>query len=160
MASYPGVPNIDPPTTTTIATNQLTQQYQQYQAANNSTSGAGISNNDIMGSSRKGLNHDSPPFSRVFIVCSKTMKEEDIQEAFTVFGTIEDVWMVKDRMTKENKGICYVKFERASSAAASIESLDGKVIGNDPKPIKVLVSFNYTSLTCYSLVLLGNDCFF
>lgn len=73
----------------------------------------------------------------MFVVCSKMMKEEEIQEAFSVYGTVEDVWMVKDRMTKENKGICYVKFERASSAAASIEALDGKVIGSDPKPIKV-----------------------
>lgn len=40
-------------------------------------------------------------------------------------------------MTKENKGICYIKFDRASSAALAIENLDGKVIGDEPKPIKV-----------------------
>jgi RNA recognition motif-containing protein len=90
--------------------------------------------------SRRGINHDNPPFSRVFVVCSKTMKEEEIQEAFSAYGTVDDVWMVKDRMTKENKGICYVKFDKASSAAAAIESLDNKIIGSDPKPIKVMIA--------------------
>ena len=65
------------------------------------------------------------------------MKEEEIKESFSAYGTIEDIWMVKDRMTKENKGICYVKYDKASSAARAIEEMDGKVIGNDPKPVKV-----------------------
>ena len=83
------------------------------------------------------VNVDSPPFSRVFVVCSKTHREEDVKAAFSQFGSVEDVWMVKDRMTKENKGICYIKYDKASCAALAIESLDGKVIGDEPKPIKV-----------------------
>lgn len=84
-------------------------------------------------------NSDFPPFSRVFVVCSRNHKEEDIRTAFQPYGNLEDVWMVKDRMTKENKGICYVKFDKASTAALAIENLDGKAIGDEPKPIKVLV---------------------
>lgn len=76
------------------------------------------------------------------------MKEEEIKEAFAVFGTIEDIWMVKDRMTKENKGICYVKYDKASSAAKAIEEMDGHVIGSDPKPIKVLTSSGHIMFTC------------
>ena len=83
------------------------------------------------------VNCDYPPFSRVFVVCSKNHKEEDIRVAFEPYGNVEDVWMVKDRMTKENKGICYVKYDKASSAALAIEAQDGKVIGDEPKPIKV-----------------------
>lgn len=60
-----------------------------------------------------------------------------MREAFSPCGSIEDVWIVKDRMTKENKGICYIKFDKASSAAQAIETMDGKLVGNDPKPIKV-----------------------
>ena len=82
------------------------------------------------------VNSDFPAFSRVFVVCSKTHKEEDIKLAFQQYGGVEDVWMVKDRMTKENKGICYVKFDKASSAALAIESLDGTTVGDEPKPIK------------------------
>ena len=85
------------------------------------------------------MNVDSPPFSRVFVVCSKSHREEDLRAAFTQFGAVEDVWMVKDRMTKENKGICYIKFEKASCAALAIENMDGRVIGDEPKPIKVCV---------------------
>ena len=84
-------------------------------------------------------NSDLPPFSRVFVVCSRNHKEDDIRAAFQQYGNLEDVWMVKDRMTKENKGICYVKFDKASTAAVAIESLDGKTIGTEPKPIKVCV---------------------
>ena len=83
------------------------------------------------------VNVDTPPFSRVFVVCSKTHKEEDLRAAFMQYGNLEDVWMVKDRMTKENKGICYIKFDKASSAALAIEALDGKTIGDEPKAIKV-----------------------
>ena len=87
------------------------------------------------------VNTDFPPFSRVFVVCSRGHKEDDIQAAFQQFGLIEDVWMVKDRMTKENKGICYVKYDKASSAALAIENMDGKLVGNEPKPIKVHIHF-------------------
>lgn len=144
MASYnAGTVAVPPPptTNTSLEAHQLAQQYQQ----NSQQTGSVIDPKTAglpmePGSSKKLINHDSPPFSRVFVVCSKGMKEEEVQEAFAVFGPIEDIWMVKDRMTKENKGICYVKFERASSAAASIEALDGKVIGSDPKPIKVMIA--------------------
>lgn len=85
-------------------------------------------------------NSDFPPFSRVFLVCSRNHKEEEIRAAFQHFGNLEDVWMVKDRMTKENKGICYVKFDKASTAAVAIESMDGKTIGSEPKPIKVCLA--------------------
>lgn len=74
------------------------------------------------------------------------MKDDEIKDAFSAFGSIEDIWMVRDRMTKENKGICYVKYDRASSAARAIEEMDGKVIGNDPKPIKVN-NYNYNYCT-------------
>ena len=83
------------------------------------------------------INADYPPFSRVFVVCSKNHREEEVRKAFEAYGSVEDVWMVKDRMTKESKGICYVKYDKASSAAMAIESLDGKTIGEEQKPIRV-----------------------
>lgn len=91
------------------------------------------------------VNVDSPPFSRVFVVCSKSHREEDVNAAFSQYGCVEDVWMVKDRMTKENKGICYIKFDKASSAALAIENLDGKVIGDEPKPIKAMIASSKSS---------------
>lgn len=80
---------------------------------------------------------DNPPFSRIFIVCSKKHTSEDMRAAFEQFGTIEDIWVVKDKQTKENRGVCYIKFAKASSAARACEEMDGKIIADDPKPIKV-----------------------
>ena len=98
------------------------------------------------------VNVDHPPFSRAFVVCSKNNTEEEIRACFTPYGCIEDIWMVKDRMTKENKGICYVKFDKASSAALAIENLDGKVLGADQKPIKVYVALLYVYMNNFPSV--------
>lgn len=80
---------------------------------------------------------DNPPFSRIFIVCSKRHTGEDMRAAFEHFGSIEDIWVVKDKHTKENRGVCYIKFAKASSAALACEEMDGKLIGEDTKPVKV-----------------------
>ena len=45
-----------------------------------------------------------PPNSRLFILCGKGIKEEAFKEAFEKFGTVEDIWIVKDRKTNEEKG--------------------------------------------------------
>lgn len=55
-------------------------------------------------SSRSGM--DEPPNSRLFIVCSKQLTEEDFKEAFSRFGDIEEIWVVKDRTSGERKGNC------------------------------------------------------
>ena len=52
----------------------------------------------------KDSKQDDPPNSRLFIVCGKSVTEDDFREAFHKFGTIEEIWMVKDRTTGEPKG--------------------------------------------------------
>lgn len=91
------------------------------------------------GSNSGRIDVDNPPFSRVFVVCSKRHSSEDMRMAFEPYGAVEDIWMVKDKTTKENRGVCYIKFEKASSAAHACEELDGKQIGDDPKAIKVIL---------------------
>lgn len=49
-------------------------------------------------------NLDNPPYSRLFIVCNKTVTEETLRNEFGRFGTIEELWSVKDRQTSEFKG--------------------------------------------------------
>lgn len=60
-----------------------------------------------------------------------------MRAAFESFGGIEDIWVVKDKQTKENRGVCYIKFAKASSAARACEEMDGKAVGEDSKPLKV-----------------------
>lgn len=47
---------------------------------------------------------DDPPMSRLFIICNKTNTEEDVRNAFEKFGLIEEIWVVKDKQSGENKG--------------------------------------------------------
>ena len=49
--------------------------------------------------------NDDPPNSRLFIICHKSLEEENIRKSFEKFGRIEDIWVVKDRNTGENKGV-------------------------------------------------------
>lgn len=55
-------------------------------------------------SSTKRSNSDEPPNSRIFIISSKNLEEDDFREAFSKFGNIEELWIVKDRNTGEKKG--------------------------------------------------------
>ncbi|CAH0557179.1 unnamed protein product [Brassicogethes aeneus] len=83
---------------------------------------------------------DEPPNSRLFVIGSKMLKEEDFRSAFGVFGTIEEIWVVKDRSTGENKGVTYIKFAKTSEAACALEAMNGKSIGNVNRSIKVMIA--------------------
>ena len=48
--------------------------------------------------------NDDPPNSRLFVICHKSLEEDDLRKAFEKFGKIEDIWVVKDRNSGENKG--------------------------------------------------------
>ncbi|XP_073842485.1 RNA-binding protein 45-like [Musca autumnalis] len=87
-------------------------------------------------------NEDVPPMSRLFIICNKAHREEDFREAFSRFGHIEDIWVVKDRHTGENKGITYIKFSKTTEAARAQEEMNGKTIGSLDRTLKVLVASN------------------
>ncbi|CRL02294.1 CLUMA_CG015370, isoform A [Clunio marinus] len=82
---------------------------------------------------------EDPPMSRLFIVCSKNNTEEDFRNAFQKFGRIEEIRILKDR-DGSSKGVVYVKFSKTSEAALACESMNGEVIGDSPRPIKVLIA--------------------
>ncbi|XP_050714485.1 RNA-binding protein 45-like isoform X3 [Eriocheir sinensis] len=84
--------------------------------------------------------YDEPPHSRLFIVCGKSITEEDFRESFSKHGTIEEIWVVKDRNTEEPKGVTYIKFSKTSEAATAMEEMNGRCIGGHPRPLKVLIA--------------------
>jgi RNA recognition motif-containing protein len=49
-----------------------------------------------------------PPNSRLFILCSKSVTDEELREAFNKYGHIEDIWIVKDKMSGDNKGTYFI----------------------------------------------------
>lgn len=83
---------------------------------------------------------DNPPMSRLFVICNKNQYESDFREAFSKFGTIEEVWVVQDKYTGDNKGIAYIKFSKTSSAANALEAMNGQVMNGSSRPIKVVVA--------------------
>ena len=84
--------------------------------------------------------YDDPPNSRLFIVCGKNITEDEFKEAFEVFGTIEEIWVLKDKVTNEPKGVTYIKFSKTSEAALAMEEMNGKCVGCHPRPLKVLIA--------------------
>ena len=83
---------------------------------------------------KAGAKSDNPPNSRLFIVCGKNISEEEFQDAFQSFGTIEEVWVLKDR------GIAYVKFSKTSEAALAMETMNGRCLPPHPRPLKVMIA--------------------
>ena len=50
------------------------------------------------------LRSDEPPNSRLFILCQKGITEQEFREHFGEYGTIDDIWIVKDKRTNEDRG--------------------------------------------------------
>lgn len=84
--------------------------------------------------------YDDPPNSRLFIVCGKSITEDDFKEAFEPFGVIEEIWVLKDKVSNEPKGVTYIKFSKTSEAALAMEEMNGRCIGTHPRPLKVLIA--------------------
>ncbi len=84
--------------------------------------------------------YDDPPNSRLFIVCAKGITEDQFRESFSAYGTIEEVWVLKDRVTGEPKGVTYIKFSKTSEAALAMEEMNGRCVSGSPRPLKVLIA--------------------
>ncbi|KAK3543727.1 hypothetical protein QTP70_027137 [Hemibagrus guttatus] len=88
---------------------------------------------------------DDPPNSRLFLVTSKSITEDTIRERFSPFGEVQDIWVVKDKQTKESKGVSFVKFAKSSQACTAMEEMHGKCLVEGTKPIKVFIAQSRSS---------------
>jgi len=84
---------------------------------------------------------ESPPNSRLFVICGKDLTEDDFKDAFEAHGTVEKIEIHKDK-NGNSKGLAYIKFSKTSEAAHALEQLNGRCIGNHPRPLKVLIASN------------------
>lgn len=85
-------------------------------------------------------NEEKPPYSRIFVVCSKQAEEQELKEVFQKYGDIEDIYMPRDRATKELKGVAYIKFTKTSAAASAIQERHMKPLKPNQKPLKVMIA--------------------
>ncbi|KAL8607974.1 hypothetical protein ACOMHN_005529 [Nucella lapillus] len=83
---------------------------------------------------------DAPPNSRLFILCQKGIAEREFRDIFGEFGHIEDVWIVKDKRTNEERGIVYISFQKTSEAMLAMEKMNGRCMSGQHKPLKVVVA--------------------
>lgn len=81
-------------------------------------------------------NENLPPNSRLFIVCGKTVTEQEFRDTFETFGSVENVAIHKDRKG-DSKGIAYIKYSKTSEAAQAVEEMNGRCLGDHPRPLKV-----------------------
>lgn len=66
--------------------------------------------------------------------------EEDVKEVFGQYGTVENFFFVKDKMTKQNKDFGFLDFSTSEEAKAALE-LDGQAIfGEGTQPLSVKIA--------------------
>merc|ERR1712062_130682 len=66
--------------------------------------------------------------------------KEDLTKCFEEYGTVQDVWVVKDRQTNENRGVAYIKMAKMSEATLAQEKMNGEPIRSDDRPLKVMIA--------------------
>ncbi|KAL3140232.1 RNA-binding protein 45 [Trebouxia sp. C0009 RCD-2024] len=67
--------------------------------------------------------------TRLFVVCGKAAEVDMLTPAFSPFGTVQSVKLVRD------KGVAYVKFDKASSAARALEVMHEAVLNEGRGPL-------------------------
>lgn len=61
--------------------------------------------------------------------------EETLQKVFSIFGKIENVSIIKDKISGNSKGFGFVTFEEENAAAQAVHTLSGKEV--DGRKIRV-----------------------
>ncbi|KAL5006464.1 hypothetical protein ScPMuIL_015270 [Solemya velum] len=83
---------------------------------------------------------DTPPNSRLFILAGRGITEETYRTAFEKYGKVENIWIVKDRRSGEDKGITYIKYSKSSEAALAVEEMNGVVLDGNSRPLKIMIA--------------------
>jgi RNA recognition motif-containing protein len=82
-----------------------------------------------------------PARSRLFVTCPKDMTKDQLQALFSNYGEVESVKLLMDKATDQSKGIAYVKYTKASSAAVAIEKVTEEAANaTSPRPVRCRVA--------------------
>ncbi len=58
-----------------------------------------------------------------------TVTEDDLKEAFSKYGPVEDIKLVIDRATGQSRGFCFITFQKQFDAEASLQLNDTDIGG-------------------------------
>lgn len=83
---------------------------------------------------------DTPPHSRLFVVCERRFTEDDFYDGFSKFGLIEDIRMPRHHQTGQPKGVVYIKFSKTSEAAKALEGMNQRSLKGSSRVLKVMVA--------------------
>ncbi|OQR78486.1 eukaryotic translation initiation factor 3 subunit G-like [Tropilaelaps mercedesae] len=83
--------------------------------------GAGARRGETMGNTRHGRDDNTVRVTNL----SEDIRERDIQELFSPFGTIQRIYLAKDKFTSNSKGFAFVSFVRKEAAVSAIMHLNG-----------------------------------
>ncbi|EPT32242.1 RNA recognition motif-containing protein [Toxoplasma gondii TgCatPRC2] len=56
----------------------------------------------------------------------RTMTEDEVRQFFSTYGTVEEVFVMKDNVQNTGKGCCFVKFAFKEEALHAVRTLSGK----------------------------------
>lgn len=75
--------------------------------------------NSYRNTGKKMYRADAAENSRLFILAGKGIQEETFREKFEQYGKIQDLWIVKDKRTNEDKGqqklFCVLRLKSTNS---------------------------------------------
>lgn len=54
--------------------------------------------------------NEQEKYVRLFVIVPKDMTEDDLRTEFEKYGEVENISVIKDKVTKERKGFAYVKY--------------------------------------------------
>ncbi|XP_025408459.1 RNA-binding protein 45 [Sipha flava] len=85
---------------------------------------------------------NEPENSRIFVLYDKNhpIPEVEFKEMFGNFGTVRNIYIVKDRNNDSVKGVAYIKYSKASEAFKAIEAMNGHKIESSNRRMKVLMA--------------------
>ncbi|XP_050542986.1 RNA-binding protein 45 isoform X2 [Daktulosphaira vitifoliae] len=85
---------------------------------------------------------NDPENSRIFVLYDKNnpISENEFNELFSKFGTVKNIYIVKDRNSDSVKGVTYIKYAKASEAFKAIEEMNGYKLDSSHRRMKVLMA--------------------
>jgi RNA recognition motif-containing protein len=57
---------------------------------------------------------------------SQDINEKDLKKSFSIFGQVENVVIIKDKVTGESRGFGFIKMLSRDNMESAIKGLDGK----------------------------------
>ncbi|CAA7398137.1 unnamed protein product [Spirodela intermedia] len=78
----------------------------------------------------RAFRHRSRSFSAEIFVSrlSSYTTEEDFRSTFSPFGNIEEVRLIRDKLTHRPKGYGFVRYESKEEAQRAMKAMDGRIV--------------------------------